>query len=548
MSDFAKVFGIQLKARFSLSGSKKGMLKSIGLGILVVISVISLIGAWAGLLYLFFSGLEMINMLDLGLLLPFLAGMVVVLIFGVPGVLGILFQSKDISFLASLPVRQGTVFASKFFLVYLYELSISLVFLLPAIIVYGIIAGVSAVFYLKGVLAVLLLPMLPLVLSSLISLVLMRFSGLTKRRELFMVIGGFILTIGYVVGQNMLMSRISQMSQEAILAYLEQANGIVRLIGSAFPPALWAVNAVTMTGADSLINWALYLLSTIGAFAVAYYVGSKLYMSGALAQLETAKRGKKARLDTRKLQSGSPLRAMAVRELKLIIRSPIYALNCLIGVFMFPALLFIMPSMTGTDLDVQAFADFVSSVPKSTIFIVGLGAGYLFCMTNMAAATVLSREGGYFWLSKVIPVPYRTQVFGKLIFSWSVDAATILFGAIAALFMFPEFSLYILLAAICSLVGAVSLTAVSMMIDISRPKLKWSSETEAVKQNINGVLGMLATIVLGAGFVFLSLLFSLFASPVVNFFLTLIAASAAAVGSVILLGILADSRYRRLEP
>jgi hypothetical protein len=87
-----------------------------------------------------------------------------------------------------------------------------------------------------------------------------------------------------------------------------------------------------------------------------------------------------------------------------------------------------------------------------------------------------------------------------------------------------------------------------MMIDISRPKLKWSSETEAVKQNINGVLGMLATIVLGAGFVFLSLLFSLFASTAVNFLLTLIAASAAAVGSVILLGILADSRYRKLEP
>jgi ABC-2 type transport system permease protein len=129
-------------------------------------------------------------------------------------------SQKDISFLASLPVRQGTVFASKFFL----SISTSfqfVVFLLPAIVVYGIIAGVSAVF-IKRRLAVLLLPMLPLVLSSLISLVLMRFSGLTKRRELFMVIGGFVLTIGYVVGQNLLMSRISQMSQDAISPFLNR--------------------------------------------------------------------------------------------------------------------------------------------------------------------------------------------------------------------------------------------------------------------------------------------------------------------------------------
>jgi ABC-2 type transport system permease protein len=205
MSDFAKVFGIQLKSRYSMSGSKKGLMKNIGLGIVIVISILSLIGAWAGFLFLFFSGLQSINMLDLGLLMPFLAGMIVVLIFGVAGILGILFQSKDISFLASLPLKQGSVFASKFFLVYLYELSIMLAFLLPAILVYGIIAEMGPVFYLKGILAVLLLPMLPLVISTLISLVLMRFSGLSKRRDLFMVVGGFILTIGYVVGQQVLM-------------------------------------------------------------------------------------------------------------------------------------------------------------------------------------------------------------------------------------------------------------------------------------------------------------------------------------------------------
>ena len=92
------------------------------------------------------------------------------------------------------------------------------------------------------------------------------------------------------------------------------------------------------------------------------------------------------------------------------------------------------------------------------------------------------------------------------------------------------------------------MTSVCMMIDIARPKLKWSSEAEAMKQNVNGVLGMLATVILGAGYVALSLLFSSIAHIAVSFVLTLAALSVTAVGSVILLGIAADAKCRKLEP
>lgn len=548
MSDFLKVFGIQLKARFRPAGPKKGLARTIGLGAAIAVSIVSLIGLWTGMLYLYLGGLKAIGLLDLGLLMPFLAGMLVVLIFGVAGVLGILFQSKDISFLASLPVRQSSVFASKFFLVYLYELVILLLFVLPAIFVYGSIAGAGLFFYLKGIAAALLLPMLPLAISTLLSLILMRFTGLAKRREMLMVIAGFVLTIGYVIGQNMLMSRIAMMSQDEIYALLSQANGFVQTVGRSFPPALWAVSAVARTGLESLANWGLYLLSAFGAFAIAALVGSKLYLSGALAQLETAKRGKKARLDTRKITTGSPIRAMALREMKLIIRSPIYSLNSMIGVFLFPAMIYIVPMFSGSDPDLQAISGFIAGVPRSMIFIVCLGVGMLACMTNLASGTVMSREGEVFWLSKVIPVPYRTQAYGKLVFAWAIDAATILLCLVVAPILFPSYLPQIVPAAICALIGSVSITAISMIIDIMRPKLKWSSEAEAMKQNLNGMLGMLVSLILGAGFVLLAVLISLIASELLTVLATLFLVTAAALGSVALLGMVAESSYRRLEP
>jgi ABC-2 type transport system permease protein len=549
MSDFLKVFRIQLRSRFSLkAASKKELMKSIGIGSIVILSFGSIISAWCFLLYGFFAGLEAMNMLDLGLLMPFIAGMVVVLIFGVAGVLGVLFQSKDITFLASLPLKQGAVFASKFFLVYLYELAIMICFILPAIFVYGSIAGSGLLFYIKGLLATLFLPMLPLIISTLISLLLMRFSGLTKRRDLIAIIGGFVLVIAYMLGQQYLMSRVSQMSQEELMVLLAQANSLVGVIGRAFPPALWAVNAVTQTGTDSLINWALYLLSAGVAFAITYYVGSKLYLSGALAQLETAKSGKAVDLNESTLRSGSPLRAMALREFKMIMRSPIYALNSLIGVVLFPIMLFIFPMMSSTDSDVKELVSFISSVPQSMLFIVALGIGLLFSTLNTASSTVLSREGEYFWLSKVIPVPYSKQVYGKLIFCWAISAATILLSMIVACILFPEFILKLIPACLCSLIGAVSLTAVSMIIDIARPKLKWSSESEAMKQNINSMLAMIAAVALGFIYVIVSVLLMKILSDVIAIVLVFVFVTVTAFVSVSLLGKLANYKYQRIEP
>lgn len=549
MSDFLKVFRIQLRSRFSLkAASKKELMKSIGIGSIVILSFGSIISAWCFLLYGFFAGLEAMNMLDLGLLMPFIAGMVVVLIFGVAGVLGVLFQSKDITFLASLPLKQGAVFASKFFLVYLYELAIMICFILPAIFVYGSIAGSGLLFYIKGILATLFLPMLPLIISTLISLLLMRFSGLTKRRDLIAIIGGFVLVIAYMLGQQYLMSRVSQMSQEELMVLLAQANSLVGVIGRAFPPALWAVNAVTQTGTDSLINWALYLLSAGVAFAITYYVGSKLYLSGALAQLETAKSGKAVDLNESTLRSGSRLRAMALREFKMIMRSPIYALNSLIGVVLFPIMLFIFPMMSSTDSDMKELVSFISSVPQSMLFIVALGIGLLFSTLNTASSTVLSREGEYFWLSKVIPVPYSKQVYGKLIFCWAISAATILLSMIVACILFPEFILKLIPACLCSLIGAVSLTAVSMIIDIARPKLKWSSESEAMKQNINSMLAMIAAVALGFIYVIVSVLLMKILSDVIAIVLVFVFVTVTAFVSVSLLGKLANYKYQRIEP
>ena len=167
---------------------------------------------------------------------------------------------------------------------------------------------------------------------------------------------------------------------------------------------------------------------------------------------------------------------------------------------------------------------------------------------NMASSTVLSREGEYFWLSKVVPVPYRTQVYGKLIFCWAISAATILLGTIAAFILYPDIRTSLIPAVLCSLIGAIPLAAISMMVDIARPKLKWTSEAEAMKQNLNSILAMFASVALGFVYVIVPVfLMKVLAEAIVRAIVFAIVIITAIV-SVSLLGKLADYKYTKIEP
>ena len=56
--------------------------------------------------------------------------------------------------------------------------------------------------------------------------------------------------------------------------------------------------------------------------------------------------------------------------------------------------------------------------------------------------------------------------------------------------------LYIIYGLALILAGAIPFAYSGLYIDLARPKLYWDKESEAVKQNFNGVLGILMGIIL----------------------------------------------------
>ena len=103
-----------------------------------------------------------------------------------------------------------------------------------------------------------------------------------------------------------------------------------------------------------------------------------------------------------------------------------------------------------------------------------------------------------------------------------------------------------LAAAALSLGAGPGLTGIQMMPDIARPKLIWNQEKEAMKQNVNGMLAMLAALLLTLVLEIPLILASVKLIPETAGYLTaFVICAAAAVGGIAGMLQLAERKFAR---
>jgi ABC-2 type transport system permease protein len=186
-----------------------------------------------------------------------------------------------------------------------------------------------------------------------------------------------------------------------------------------------------------------------------------------------------------------PLRAIFQREMRLMNRTPIFLLNGVLVVVIVPAVVLIAASSSGGGDSLLALVRSLGSHASATT-ILALAAFFLVCgCLNGTASSAFSREGRHFWISKIIPVPWRRQIAAKLLHSYLIALMGIVVavGVAAIAFRMPAQSL--VPAAVLALAGSALLSIVGLRIDLARPLLKWTNPQVAIKQNMNVILAMI---------------------------------------------------------
>lgn len=474
---------IQLKDFFS-KYTQQMNIKNKWLGKLMILLPIIIILPLIQVINTIYGSFAAIGQPELVITYIYVGATLIAFFMAMPLIISIFFYSKDLSLIATLPVKKDTVIFAKLTTVYVYLFGMSVLLFGPAVYFYAFGEGIMLMRLLMGLVALVMLPVFPMILATLLIMPFMGMVGGKSKRNMMILIGNVIFIV-VIIGFQMIVSRAT-MEPENLMNLLSQEDGLMNLIGQKFPPSIWLTKMVRGSWLDTL--W--FMLMNLAFVLVLKFSSNKLY-ENALTKYNqqstgTVKNGK-ANYSQRSKKT-----LLVKRHIGIIIHNPTFLLNTVMTMFI-PVLLFIIYTATGI-MDLETLRNPMLEPYALYIFI-----GIIVSPSIMGSlsATAITREGGSFWETRALPISVRDNISARIQTTIILNIISTVSLALLTFWILPLGVVDILLALVVSLIAIVLLSTVDLFINIERPFLHWTNPTAAVKNNLNIMISLAIRVVMG---------------------------------------------------
>ncbi len=393
-----------------------------------------------------------------------------------------LYEATDNELLLSMPIPPLYIVLSRMAAVLAVNLIYGIFVAVPALIVYFIVTGFSAVTLLFGLLSSLLLALLSLALSALCGWLLALLISGTRFKNLFMT--AFMLA--YFFGFMALYMNL----QRFMAKMVENGASVADALRRFFPPLFYY--GKTIAESDALSFLLLLLMTLVPAVLVSLIVARSF--------LKIASRGKGSSVSykyTEKRLSASSVRAaMFKKELRRFLSSPNYFFNAGLG-SVFLLLLAGWLAFKGQNFLPADIMASIQNVPAEYIPLLippMLALALAFCATtNNSACASLSLEGKAFPSLKSMPLSYADVIIPKIAVNVAWGAVPIVLVAAVCLFRlrFPPLTCLSLL--LLGLTAQTFTACWGMFCNLLFPKFDWISEVTVIKQSAASLFGVLGS-------------------------------------------------------
>ena len=510
-------------SRLSVSkGSKKGKVLQIVIAALLVFSL----GMFEVMLAFNFYTYQTLGILVdipyLGMFLASLVGFSFLFLLGSIGLSSIIYRGKDITMVSTLPVREQELLISRLIIAYILYFPLYVGILLPSIVVATLLEGVSILFILGSLALVVLGPLLPLSLALSVTTALVRLSK-GRRFRMFEQLFSFVVVLGF----SLVMITAFSRNMEEGSPFLVDYQSMMLSVGTTFK-TLTAVFPFFVAQAGMLWSWTAFALqvllllvfSSLTCLIVGRGYGHSLSLV-ASSQSVTRKKGRHGKRGS--YRALSQTRTLIGRELEVIKSQSVFMIE-IVGELLIPLILLGVYALTGVLGEIQGVATHVASSPYLPYGLVL--AILLVSSISMLSSTSVSRQGPQFALDKVLPLKPSEFVKAKLVLHLLLVGGADLVYLVLALLFFRLSLVYLLWMVPLTVLALFSIAAFGLAIDYKRPMLNWSIPQQAMKSNMNGLLGMLSSlgVVIVEGLALLAPII-LFSSPVIGIGLSLLVAT-----------------------
>ncbi|HJJ35626.1 MAG TPA: hypothetical protein O0X27_00460 [Methanocorpusculum sp.] len=376
----------------------------------------------------------------------------------------------------ALPVTSTQIVASRFLELYVTNLMIALVVMVPGLIVCGMNLIIAPIFIVAAIVGVLLTPLIPLTISTAIGAVLYAISAHMRHRKLIIVILGLALMVTAFLLYFTFMFGNGGSSLPSNLADLLSAN-FSALTGWYVPATLFTEGLM-----GGILSFMCYVGISVGLYVILLFLVSWKYLPICQAMQIRDARHNYVMHD----QVAVPRKkSLFKREFKRYTSSTTYVFNTLFGYILMIVFAIFILSTGGTAGLEAKFGNMDAMKMLCPLVIGGLAA-----LSSTTCASI-SIEGKNWWITQTLPVTAKEIFSTKLKVNYAVALPFYLISEIILIIALQPNVLEAIAILLLPLVYIYFMSVFGLRVAVRHPNFTWKSESEAVKQGVGLLLSIL---------------------------------------------------------
>ena len=420
----------------------------------IVIMALSTLVVVFGGFQIFGLGLQS-NQELLGILL--IAIQLLSLAFAIGTVINTLYLSKDNTMLICLPATPNQLFTSKILYIYINEFFVNLSMAIPVFVGLGYLSFFKINYYISIIPMLILMPILPIVVAAFLSIPIMAVLKFLKKHTVISIITIFSLVAAvlwvYVGFIGSIASNFDIAGKQ--LETIRQLNAQLLEIGKKIP--VYYQLAGAMLNPSKWYVFFIIIAGCLAVFALTILFTRHFFFKTAMSSIEnTIKTGaKKGEFKVR-----NKFASLLLKEFYCVFRSAADVFEYFLFTLLMPFIVFSYDRLLMSITVNQAGENMIAGAHVMVVAILAM-------LSNISSASAISRDGGNFYMSKIVPIDYYTQMFAKFTFNAIFTFGALVATAIVSMFMYPAWQ--IILGTIAVIFASVGHIAYSIDTDIKDP-------------------------------------------------------------------------------
>lgn len=404
----------------------------------------------------------------------------IILMFSIFKAGDVIFQKNSYDILSSLPINNSAIVISRFVRMYVENLLLTLVVMLPAIVVFGVLAKPAWSFYMIGLVVTAFIPLLPITISVFVGALILAVSSRSKHKNLVSILLTVALIVAVLLG-GMQLSTVEETID--IEALKDMLNMVLNLIYSIYPPAVWLGTAM-LTG--DFLTCIGCVCGGVIVFAIVMWLVAANYKWISTGLHSTSA---KHNYKMGHLEKTHTLGALYKREFKRYFASSVYVTNTIVSPIMgmvFAVAMLFMGAEQMNSIATEFYAE--TGIMIQIKNMLPLALAMIFSLMPITAVSI-SMEGKQWWIVKTLPIRAKDLLDSKLLMNLSITGPFYLLSAILVSIgqkaSLIEFVWILFVPFVTILFSCVF----GQTVNLKMPVFDWENEVSIVKQSASMLVG-----------------------------------------------------------